>query len=122
MAKDMAVALLLDFYGALLTEKQFDMVDLYYNDDCSLAEIAENIGLTRQGVRAAIKKGEGILIEAEEKLGLAGRFAGLVQKAQSAGARVEGLIAVNDAELGREDIKIALENIRNDLKFILDNA
>src|SRR5690242_9299871 len=104
MAKDMAVALLLDFYGALLTEKQFDMVDLYYNDDLSLAEIAESNGITRQGVRAAIKKGEGILVEAEEKLGLAAKFAGLVEKAQSAGAQVESLIAVNEAELGRKDI------------------
>jgi len=122
MAKDMAVALLLDFYGALLTEKQFDMVDLYYNDDFSLSEIAENNGITRQGVRAAIKKGEGILIEAEEKLGLAARFAKLVEKAQSAGIEVEGLIAVNDVELGREDIGRALESIRDDLKYILDNA
>ena len=55
MGKNFEISLLLDFYGDMLTEKQRDMVDYYYNDDLSLSEIAENEGITRQGVRDSIK-------------------------------------------------------------------
>ena len=68
------MALLYDFYGDMLTDKQRDVVELYYNDDLSLAEIAENEGITRQGVRDSIKRAESQLLEMEERLGLARRF------------------------------------------------
>ena len=55
------------------TEKQRNILTEYYNDDLSLAEIAENYGITRQGVRDAIKHGEATLMEMEEKLGTARR-------------------------------------------------
>lgn len=74
MAKDMRISLLLDFYGDMLTDKQRDVVDLYYNDDLSLSEIAENEGITRQGVRDSLKRAEGQLLEMEQRLGLAARF------------------------------------------------
>lgn len=74
MAKDMNISLLFDFYGEILTEKQQDVIDYYYNDDLSLAEISEHLGITRQGVRDSIKRAEATLIEMEEKLGLAKRF------------------------------------------------
>ena len=74
MAKNMEIALLFDFYGDMLTDKQRDVVELYYNDDLSLAEIAENEGITRQGVRDSIKRAESQLLEMEERLGLARRF------------------------------------------------
>ena len=54
MAKNMEIAFLVDFYGDMLTEKQRDMIELYYDDDLSLSEIAENEGITRQGVRDSI--------------------------------------------------------------------
>lgn len=72
--KNYKVSYLLDFYGNILTDKQKDAIDLYYNEDLSLAEIAEHVGITRQGVRDAIKRGEEILEEMEEKLGFAERF------------------------------------------------
>lgn len=75
MAKDLQVSVLLDFYGELLTPKQAEALDLYYNQDLSLAEIAAEMGVSRQGVRAFIKQGEGHLTEFEEKLGMANRFA-----------------------------------------------
>lgn len=75
MAKDLSVSVLLDFYGELLTPKQAEALDLYYNQDLSLAEIAQGTGVSRQGVRAFIKQGEGHLAEFEEKLGMAKRFA-----------------------------------------------
>ena len=74
MGKNLEISLLLDFYGEMLTEKQRDMVDYYYNDDLSLSEIAENEGITRQGVRDSIKRAEAQMLEMEERLGLARRF------------------------------------------------
>ncbi len=74
MNKNLHFSILLDFYGSLLSPRQADIMELYYNEDLSLGEIAENIGITRQGVRAAVKKAEGILISTEESLGLAARF------------------------------------------------
>ena len=74
MGKNMEISLLLDFYGDMLTEKQRDMVDYYYNEDLSLSEIAENEGITRQGVRDSIKRAEAQMLDMEERLGLARRF------------------------------------------------
>ncbi|MCQ2405529.1 MAG: DNA-binding protein [Clostridia bacterium] len=68
------MAFLCDFYGDMLTDKQRDVMELYYNDDLSLSEIAENAGITRQGVRDSIKRAESQLVEMEERLGLARRF------------------------------------------------
>ena len=77
MAKNLQVPLLLDFYGEMLTDKQRDFIDLYYNEDLSLAEIAENEGITRQGVRDSVKRAEAQLFDMEEKLHLAKRFEAL---------------------------------------------
>ena len=67
------MALLYDFYGDMLTDRQKEFYDLYYNEDLSLAEIAENYGITRQGVRDAIKHGEATLTDMETRLGYARR-------------------------------------------------
>lgn len=74
MAKDLTVSILMDFYGQLLTEKQLTALDMYYNEDLSLSEIADEFGISRQGVRDNIKRGEKLLGDYEEKLGLAKRF------------------------------------------------
>lgn len=74
VSKNLEISLLYDFYGDMLTDKQRDVVELYYNNDLSLAEIAENAGITRQGVRDSIKRAESQLLEMEERLGLARRF------------------------------------------------
>ena len=73
--KNLAISVLLDFYGEMLTEKQREVTILYYDDDLSLAEIAEHSGITRQGVRDSIKRAEAQLLDYEEKLGLYARFA-----------------------------------------------
>ena len=72
--KDYRISYLLDYYGSILTEKQREAIDLYYNADLSLAEIADHVGITRQGVRDAIKRGEETLFEMEGKLGFAVKF------------------------------------------------
>ncbi len=74
MAKNYDMAVLIDFYGEMLTEKQRSFLEYYYNDDLSLSEIAENEGITRQGVRDAIKRAEGQMLEMEARLGVAKRF------------------------------------------------
>ncbi len=72
--KDLNIGLLLDFYGEVLTERRRDALDFYYNDDMSLSEIAEEMGISRQGVRELIKKAEEELAFYEEKLGLQKKF------------------------------------------------
>ena len=72
------INLLYDFYGNLLTEKQREYLELYYQDDLSLGEIADNDGISRQGVHDLVKRAVRALENAEERLGLVARF--LVQE------------------------------------------
>ena len=55
------MTMLFDFYGELLTDRQKEFFDLYYNEDLSLAEIAENYGISRQGVRDVIVRAEAVM-------------------------------------------------------------
>ncbi|MGI6264879.1 MAG: YlxM family DNA-binding protein [Acutalibacteraceae bacterium] len=96
MAKNMEVAFLLDFYGEMLTEKQREVMDLYYNQDLSLAEIAEDDGITRQGVRDSIKRAETQLMEMEERLGLAKRFTSMQEGLAVIRQAVEEIRRYND--------------------------
>ena len=66
--------MLLDFYGQLLTDNQYMCMDMYYNQDLSLQEIADEIEISRQGGHDFIKRGRAILAEYEKKLGLMARF------------------------------------------------
>ncbi len=72
--KDLMIGYLLDFYGEVLPTRRREIMDLYYNDDLSLAEIAETFDITRQAVRETVKKTEAELHFYEEKLGLLRRF------------------------------------------------
>lgn len=69
--KDLNMSYLLDFYGEAIPQKHREILSQYYEEDLSLSEIAENFGISRQGARHLIKKGEGQLVFLEEKLGLA---------------------------------------------------
>jgi predicted DNA-binding protein YlxM (UPF0122 family) len=73
--KNLEMSFLLDFYGDVLSERRRAVMTMYYNEDLSLAEIADEIGISRQGVRDLIKKSEEELTLFEEKLGLAKKFA-----------------------------------------------
>lgn len=70
MDNKVKISILLETYGKLLTEKQYNLLEDYYNMDLSLSEIAENENITRQAVRDNLKKGENKLFEYEEKLGI----------------------------------------------------
>ena len=89
--KNLNIGYLLDFYGEILTERKRTVLEYYYNDDLSLAEIADEIGISRQGVRDSIKKGEEELLFLEAKLGLAERF-------QECGESVKKIRAIAEIE------------------------
>lgn len=97
--KPLEMSLLFDFYGETLTEKQRELFDLYYNEDLSLAEIAEHAGITRQGVRDSIKRAEHALREMEDRLGLVARYGGTERCAEELMREVERLRALNAGTL-----------------------
>lgn len=74
MERNVEVGLLFSFYRNMLTDRQAECIDLYYNEDLSLSEISSNLGITRQGVRDNIKRAEYALFNVEKKLGLVSRF------------------------------------------------
>lgn len=74
MSKNLRNTLLLDLYGTLLTDKQRETLEMYYEDDLSLGEISTETGITRQGVMKCVKNAEARLSELEEQLGLVKRL------------------------------------------------
>lgn len=106
MEKNIKMSILLDIYGKLLTEKQYNLLNDYYNNDFSQSEIAENEEITRQAVRDNLKKGENNLLEYEEKLKI----------------MEKNLITENKINSVLEDIKIAKSKISDkEVKKILQN-
>ena len=100
---DIRFVRLFDIYAPLLSERQRDIMELYYNEDESLSEIAENTGITRQGVRDWIKKTEAQLDGYERALGLAERSDTLKAILSSALVALEN----GDAEGVKTDLKKA---------------
>ena len=105
MSKNLDMCRLLDLYGCLLTEKQFDIMDFYYNDDLSLGEIADHYEISRQGVHDAIKRGDEALTEYEERLGLL--KAEQERRDEIAGFRELALAAFNECNAHRSFRNVA---------------
>ncbi len=89
------MTMLFDFYGEVLTPRQKEFFDLYYNEDLSLAEIAENYGISRQGVRDVIVRAEAIMTDLEDKTGLMKRFILMQQQVQAILDAAEKIQTVN---------------------------
>ena len=89
------MTMLFDFYGEVLTPRQKEFFDLYYNEDLSLAEIAENYGISRQGVRDVIVRAEAIMTDLEDKSGLMKRFMLMQQQVQAILDAAEKIQTVN---------------------------
>lgn len=89
------VALLYDFYGSLLTPRQQELIQAYFLEDLSLAEIAEQSGVSRQAVHDLIRRSEAALTEYEEKLGFVREY----RERQERLARLETAIAGGDREV-----------------------
>ena len=96
MSKDLNFSILLDFYGSMLSERQFEIMDFYYNDDLSLGEIASELGISRQGVRDALKKAEVIITEIEEKLELADKFYQINNQLDNIKKNLESILPLGD--------------------------
>ena len=105
VAKNLEVTLLLDFYGEMLTQKQHDFLVYYYDEDLSLSEIAENEGITRQGVRDVIVRAEAYMTEIEDKTGLVKRFMQRTPHLERIEAAADELRRLNDRRY--EDSRIA---------------
>ena len=107
--KDLTQSLLLDVYGDILPERKRTVLEMYYNEDFSLAEIADEIGISRQGVRDIIKKTETELHFLEEKLGLAQKFRDIQHHTE----RLKALLG----ELKADDpVKQELDALANSVK------
>jgi len=104
LEKNIEISILLDLYGKLLTEKQYSLLDDYYNKDFSLSEIAENLGITRQAVRDNLKKGEVNLYELEEKLSL-------LKKAKSQEKILKGILEKVEDKSIQKEIKKLMSNL-----------
>ncbi len=99
------MALLYDFYGDMLTDRQKEFYDLYYNEDLSLAEIAENYGITRQGVRDVIVRAEAILTELEDKTGIIKRFHKMQEQFSQMEEGVSAIRRRNEAHWQDEELE-----------------
>ena len=105
---------LMDFYGPLLTEHRREVMRLYCEEDMTLAEIAEQLSITRQGVSDALKKGRAQLEDYEEKLGLAARYRALGEAAQRCMDALENVRGAEGDEPRLIAARSALETIINE--------
>mgnify|MGYP002644297104 CR=1 FL=1 len=108
------MSMLYDFYGDLLTDRQKEFYDLYYNEDLSLSEIAENYGISRQGVRDVIVRAEATLTEIEDKTRLIRRFHEMNRQILSINEMMDRLQAINDRDFMDREI----DDIVSDVKAV----
>lgn len=120
MAKDLKISVLIDFYGNMLTEKQRDVLELYYNEDLSLAEIGNYAGISRQGVRDSIKRGEVVLLELEEKLGLYAKSAALDNNLKDIHELASKIETINNRFFYSADISAAAKEIQKTVERSLE--
>ena len=106
------MTLLLDYYGELLTEKQKTCFDLYYNQDLSLGEIAEEAGISRQGVHDSLARAEAVLLDLEQKLGCVAREARQQQILQTICQAAEALKQIPQAGELAETILNAVRDLK----------
>ena len=111
--KSIDTLLLFDFYGAMLSDKQKDFMDLYYNEDLSLSEIAENVGISRQGVRDAIARGETTLREMESKLHLVEKYGNISEDMEQILQAVRSIAIENATKIFSNVLAKNTETIQN---------
>lgn len=115
MEKTVEIALLLSFYKKMLTDRQADTVDLYYNEDLSLSEVGAELGISRQGVRDNLKRAEAILYDTEERLGLVERFLRIKQKL----SEIDGIIADIEASPDSKNLSVTIKKQINSILTII---
>ncbi len=115
MEKNVEISVLCQLYGKLLTKKQYEFIDDYYNNDLSLSEIAENNNITRQAVRDIIKKGEKKLFEYEEKLQFMKRMLKQEKRIEKALAELTKI----QKDYSDKEIANVLENVKKELNCLV---
>lgn len=115
MEKNVKISILLDIYGKMLTEKQYSLLDDYYNNDLSLSEIAENENITRQAVRDNLKKGENNLFEYEEKLGFMKKTLEQEEKINDILLEIEKI----EKNIFEKETSKALKNVKDKLNCLV---
>lgn len=115
--KDLRLSLLFDCYSELLRPQQRRMFDLYYNEDLSLSEIAEQCGITRQGVRDLCKRAEEELRGYEDALHLSKRFAALSEQTGQM-RQILSMLRADAAKKDEADILSAAEQMESALQKI----
>ncbi|AOT68388.1 putative DNA-binding protein [Geosporobacter ferrireducens] len=121
--KMLQISLLYDFYGQLLTEKQQEVVQLYYNNDYSLGEISEQLSVSRQAVYDTIKRTEKVLFEYEEKLGLVEKFINTqrdIEKILEIAEKIEHHIDLSKNDM--RDFQEEIKKVRSIAIHILENS
>ena len=108
------MTMLYDFYGEVLTPRQKEFFDLYYNEDLSLGEIAENYGVTRQAVRDIVTRAEGTMTELEDKTHLIRRFREQQEQLKELSVLADKLQKLND----RDYQDRALDDLAQELKAL----
>lgn len=116
--KNLHINLLFDYYGDMLTEKQKEVMDLYYNEDMSLFEISEHVGVTRQGVHDLIKRSEAILLEIDEKLSFVDRFTKINNEIEKINATVNAMYNLNMKRLFSKELAEMIEYVKTSLDNI----
>ena len=111
MEKNVEISLLLSFYKNMLTERQADTVDLYYNEDLSLAEVGTELGISRQGVRDNLKRAEAMLYDVESRLGLAARFLEIKSGLSEIDSIIAEIERSSDASFIPNSIKLKINRI-----------
>ncbi|HHX17652.1 MAG TPA: YlxM family DNA-binding protein [Clostridium sp.] len=111
------MTMLLDFYGQMLTKRQYEIMDLHFNSDYSLGEIAEQLNISRQGVHDNIKRCKAMLTNMEEKLGLLNKFA--IQKDKEKRI-LRYLEDIDKSNMSKEDISI-LKIVEEEIRKIIES-
>lgn len=115
MEKNVEISVLCQLYGKVLTEKQYEVLNDYYNNDLSLSEIAENNNITRQAVRDIIKKGENKLYELENGISLMNK----VLQEEKIVAKVEKeLNEIEKLTNSNKEVAKKINNIKKELEKI----
>lgn len=109
-------ALLFDFYGELLSERQKEVYQYYVFDDLSLGEIAAEVGMSRQGVHDLVKRGRLMLEDYERKLHLVEKFMSVKEKVQ----QIDRLLDTYEGDCRVENPQELLEKIRKIADLIIE--
>ena len=109
MEKHFKLTYLLDIYGALLTDKQNNVLSLFYNEDYSMSEVASELKVSRQAAFDLIRRSENILLEYDEKLMLFEKYLGNLALCEQLEENLQG------DKFDRSVVDSLIENIKNNL-------